>query len=84
MQETNGNSRDPGIRVAKTSEDRYIRSNSSSSLSSIDEPITSPKSNIYNPSTINPQLGKPDHNRVYISFFFLYLNFFAFYMNFVI
>lgn len=64
MHEPSGISWNSGVRVTKTSEDRYIRSNSSSSRSSGDEPVTSPRSNVYNASNIYQQMGKPDYNRV--------------------
>jgi len=57
------------VRAAKTSEDQYARSGSSSSHSSMDEPIASPKPNVYNSSIIQRQMGKPDFNRVFMFFF---------------
>jgi len=69
MQESGGNSWDTGVRATKTSEDRYVRSGSSSSHSSMDEPIASTRSNIYNSSIIHQQMSKPDYNRVFIFFF---------------
>jgi hypothetical protein len=69
MQEQGGTSWDTSVRVTKTSEDRYARSDSSSSQSSIDEPIRSPRSNVYSLSTNHQQVMKPDFNRVCIFFF---------------
>ena len=63
FQETSNPGLESAVRVTKTSEDRYIRSNSSSSRSSVDENIASPRSNVYQSSTIT---GKPDFNRVFI------------------
>lgn len=73
MHEQNGNSWNTGVRVTKTSEDRYTRSASSSSQSSVDEPATSPRSNVYNASAVHQQTVKPDFNRV--RFFFLLIFF---------
>ena len=70
MQEPGGSSWDTSVRVTKTSEDRYVRSNSSSSQSSMDEPIRSPRSNIYSLTTNPQQMIKPDFNRVFVLFSF--------------
>lgn len=51
---------EPNVRITKTSEDRYVRSNSSSSQSSTEPVETSPRSNIYNYQHAN----KPDYNRL--------------------
>ncbi|CAF3330688.1 unnamed protein product [Rotaria socialis] len=64
VQESNASSSHVGLRITKNSEDRYIRSDSSSSESSNDEPITSPRSNIYNISTTHQQIIKPDSRRL--------------------
>ncbi|CAF0925332.1 unnamed protein product [Rotaria sp. Silwood1] len=60
MKEQGGSLWNAALRVTKTSEDRYIRSDSSSSGSSVDETSTSPRSNIYNSSTGHQQTLKPD------------------------
>lgn len=69
MQEQSGHSWDTGLRVSKTTEDRYVRPNSSSSSgrSSIDEPIASPRSNVFHSSTTtntHQSNNKSDHNKV--------------------
>ncbi|CAF2950092.1 unnamed protein product [Rotaria sp. Silwood2] len=64
MQEQGGSLWNAALRVTKTSEDRYIRSDSSSSGSSVDEPSTSPRSNMYNSSVGHPQTLKPDFKRI--------------------
>lgn len=66
MQELAGSTWNSSVRVAKTSEDHYARSDSSSSQSSADVPIQSPKSNPYNAPTGHPQMIKPDLKRVFI------------------
>ena len=66
MQETGGTPWETGVRVTKTSEDRYIRHDSSSSQSSIDEPVRSPRSTIYNSTAMHQQTIKPEYNRVFI------------------
>ena len=73
MHEPSGYSWDPGVRAAKTSEDRYMRPNSSSSQSTLDEQITSPRSNVYNSSAIQQSTGKSEHNRVFILGIFSFL-----------
>ena len=71
MQEQSGHSWDTGLRLAKTSEDRYVRPNSSSSSSrsSTDEPIASPRSNVFHSSTTTTHQSnnKSDYNKVLIS-----------------
>jgi hypothetical protein len=69
-QEQNGHPWEAGVRITKTSEDRYVRSDSTSSRSSVDEPIPSPKSNIYNSSSMHQSTGKQDFNRVFILILF--------------
>lgn len=64
--EPNGSLASVGVRITKTSEDHYARSDSSSSRSTIDGPISSPRSNIYNSSTTHQQMVKPDYKRVFI------------------
>jgi hypothetical protein len=79
MHEPAGSSWDTSVRVTKTSEDRYVRSNSSSSQSSMDEPIRSPRSNVFSLNTNPQQMIKPDFNRVFIlpfsNFLYSYINF---------
>ena len=66
MQEQSGHSWDTGLRITKTSEDRYVRSNSSSSnsRSSADEPIASPRSNVFQSSVTHQSHSKSDFNKV--------------------
>ncbi|CAF3675222.1 unnamed protein product [Adineta steineri] len=52
------------VQVIKTNEDNHIRSNSSSSKSSTDEPITSTRSNVYNSPAIHQQLFDPTFHRL--------------------
>lgn len=68
MQEQSGHSWDTGLRLAKTSEDRYVRPNSSSSSSrsSADDPIGSPRSNLFHSSTTTTHQS---NNKVRINFY---------------
>ena len=63
-----------GFRVTKTSEDRYIRSESSSSQSSIDGLVPSTRSNIYNASIAHQQIIRPDFKRVFDYLLLLFSN----------
>ena len=75
MQEPSGYSWDTGLRLTKTSEDRYVRSNSSSSQSSVDEPIRSPRSNVFISSNPHHPTNKADFKKVLIMLLSLSPNF---------
>jgi len=63
----NAQQADNGVRLVKTSEDRYERSDSSSSRSNIAEETKTARSNINIPPSIHQQQTiKPDYNRVFI------------------
>ena len=63
----NETSWETNTQVSRPSEDQYTRPDSNSSKSTDDEPVTSTRSNIYNPTTIHQQILEPNFHRV-ISF----------------
>ena len=68
-----------GVRLVKTSEDQYQRSDSSSNVSNAAEENVSPRSNAHiSPSLHQQQTLKSDHHRVLIQFIFNIYIYFSF------
>ena len=55
---------DNDSRLTRARADRVIRSESSSSASSLDDPFGSPRSTAYNSSVVHYQVFKPDFSQV--------------------
>ncbi|CAF1045439.1 unnamed protein product [Adineta ricciae] len=60
----NETSWETNTQVSRPSQDQYTRPDSNSSKSTADEPVTSTRSNIYNPTTIHQQILEPNFHRL--------------------